>query len=775
MAEHNGISLRVQTPMQPIGTPGLKQWGVVREEFLQELSGPQGVQTYKKMRDNSPIIGAILFAVEMLVRPVGWSCTPADDSQEAADLAAFARHALFDDCLNTWYVRLSDILSMLPFGWALLEWTLKRRQGPHRDPWRSSSATDGRLGFADMGLRAQDTLMQWVFNERDEAQAMMQQPPQGGAIVTIPRAKTLLFRPTSYKSNPEGRALDPNTPIPTPDGWRLLDELEPGSKVFDEQGRIRYVTARQDWEDRPCYAVRFQNGTEIIADANHQWLTQTQGERNTRQPGQVRTTAQIVETLRTADGIKNHSIPWAGSLDYPTQLLPVDPYYLGLWLGDGYARSGQLACHAQDADEIARLLEKRGYATQIIENGPSGGLGRALRVYGSERWAADNPASLLRRLGLLQHKMIPPAYLHGSRAQRLDLLAGLMDSDGTVDKDGRCEFTNTNMVLVDGVAELVRSLGGNAFVSLRKRANGISHKHDSWCVKFTPTWCPFLLARKAARIKVSRARMGHYIVEALSVAPRRTVCLEVDSPSHLFLAGAGMIPTHNSILRTAYRPWYNLTQIENIEGIGIERDLAGLPVVKVPPEVMAGRSAGAGAEARLIYQQYEQLAVNIRQNEQSGIVFPLVYDQDGHELYKVELLSTGGRRQFDTDTIIKRYELRIAQSVLADMILVGHEQVGSYALASSKTNLFATALGGYLDAISDVFQQEAIPVLWHANGLPLALMPHVEHGDVEHVDIKELSEAIKNMAQAGFDVTDLDRPVRLKMGLPVAEETEELG
>ena len=78
---------------------------------------------------------------------------------------------------------------------------------------------------------------------------------------------------------------------------------------------------------------------------------------------------------------------------------------------------------------------------------------------------------------------------------------------------------------------------------------------------------------------------------------------------------------------------------------------------------------------------------------------------------------------------------------------------GSYALSSSKTNLFATALGGYLDAMSDVFQAEALPVLWQANGLPLALMPHVSHGDVEHVDMKELSEAIKNMAQAGFDVS----------------------
>lgn len=432
MAETNGVSLRVQTPMQPIGVSGLKQWGLVREEFLQELTGPVGVKTYMKMRDNSAIVGACLFATEMLLRPVGWSCTPADESLQAAELASFAQHALFADLLHPWHVCLSDILSFLPFGWSLFEWTLKRRQGPHRDPWRSSSATDGRLGFADIGLRSQDSLLQWIFNDRDEVEAMMQQPPNGGPIVTIPRAKCLLFRPTAYKSNPEGR----------------------------------------------------------------------------------------------------------------------------------------------------------------------------------------------------------------------------------------------------------------------------------------------------------------------------------------------------SILRTAYRSWYNLTQIENIEGIGIERDLAGLPVVKVPPEVMAGKNGGASAEANAIYRQYEQLAVNIRQNEQSGIVFPLVYDQDGHELYKIELLSTGGRRQFDTDVIIKRYELRIAQSVLADMILIGHEAVGSYALSSSKTNLFATALGGYLDAMGDVFQAEALPVLWQANGLPLELMPTVAHGDVEHVDMKELSEAIKNMAQAGFDVSDLDRPVRMKMGLPAPEEEE---
>ena len=209
MAEENGVSLRVQTPMQPVGTPALRQrGGYVREEFLQELIGPQGVKTYKRMRDNSAIIGAILFAVEFLLRPVGWSCTPADESPQAEELAAFAQECLFEDCLHPWHVRLSDILSMLPFGWALCEWTLKRRQGPKRDPWLSSRASDGRLGFADIGLRSQDSLLQWEFNDRDEMTAMVQQPPAGGPTVTIPRAKCLLFRPTARtRANPEGRSV----------------------------------------------------------------------------------------------------------------------------------------------------------------------------------------------------------------------------------------------------------------------------------------------------------------------------------------------------------------------------------------------------------------------------------------------------------------------------------------------------------------------------------------------------------------------------------------
>jgi hypothetical protein len=757
------------------GTSGLhRAGGFIREDLLIELSGLEGVRRFKDMRDNSAVVGACLYAVEMRLRNVRWRLTPVDTSEEAQRYAKIAEGMLFDDLELPWSLLMSEILSFLPFGWSYHEMVLKRRQGlnpppfPDGTPALPSKFHDGYIGLGKLSLRSQDSLLRWEIDQAGSLLGMHQLDPWAGRQAYIPYEKALLFRPTSYKNSPEGRALDPSTPIPTPDGWRLLDDLEPGSKVFDEQGRIRYVTARQDWDHRPCYALRFQDGTEIIADAEHQWLTQTHYERNkAHREGCVRTTTAIVDTLKTPNG-SNHRIAWANPLDYPRQCLPLDPYYFGLWLGDGHARNGKLTCHADDADAEARLLEKRGFTVRISPNGTTGGLGRSLHVYGGTRWAADNPSSLLRRMGVLQNKHIPESYLRGAVPQRRDLLAGLMDSDGTVDKDGRCEFVNTNMNLIQGVAELVRSLGCGVSVGLRHRANGTDHLLDSWCVKFTPPWSPFLLPRKAARIKDTRARMGHYIVAARPVPPRRTVCIEVEGPSHLFLAGEAMIPTHNSILRTAYRAWYMVKNIENTEAIGAERDLAGLPVFGTPPQWwLASASPEEVAQLELV----RRIGRNIRQDEQACLVYPLIYDPAGNQLFKFELAHSGGAKAIDTDTIIQRYELRITQSMLCDLLFMGHEDVGSFALASSKSTTEAVSLGGYLAVITDEFNRRCLPLLWRLNGFPDKFLPTLAHGDVETLDLTELARFMLSFGRI-FNMQDLENPLRAMAGLPEREGAE---
>jgi hypothetical protein len=380
----------------------------------------------------------------------------------------------------------------------------------------------------------------------------------------LPREKFAIFTWNSQAGDPRGNALDPETPIPTPDGWKKLDQLQPGDKVFDEQGRIRYVTARKDWEDRPCYRLTFRDHSSIIADENHLWKTQLLWERSKRTQGKVRTTKQIVSTLKNSQGQTNHGIPWAEPLDYPEQILPVHPYFLGLWLGDGTSSDADIACHVDDAEETSDKIRGCGYSTGIYHSGPEGSLGRRIQVQGKRKWDSSGPSVALRILGVINNKHIPPVYLRGSIQQRRDLLAGLMDSDGYVGEDGRCEFANTNMNLVRGVAELVRSLGVNAVI--RKRRNVQTKEdgktiQDAWSVFFTPPWPPFRLKRKCARARVERGFKYHYIVKAERVANRRTVCIEVDSPSHLFLAGESMVPTHNSILRQVYNPWWLKMQV----------------------------------------------------------------------------------------------------------------------------------------------------------------------------------------------------------------------
>ena len=220
-------------------------------------------------------------------------------------------------------------------------------------------------------------------------------------------------------------------------------------------------------------------------------------------------------------------------------------------------------------------------------------------------------------------------------------------------------------------------------------------------------------------------------------------------------------PEGRSILRNAYRDWYFKRRIQEIEGIGIERDLAGLPTMTAPeglniwdeedPEMVAMRVAA------------ERVVQNIRRDSLEGLVVP-----NG---WKVELLSTGGRRQFDTSAIIERYDSRIAMTVLADFILMGHQSVGSFALSSDKTKMFSMAIGSYLDIICEVFNNVAIPALIDINGDHFAGItdyPQLTHGDVEDANLEKLGNFINQMVGCGVLIPDegLEDFIRDAAGMP---------
>lgn len=418
-----------------IGRTGLSHYsGYITEEFLRELSGAQGRKVIREMLANDPVINAMLFAVEMLVRQVQWEVTPAkEDDNEAAEIAEFFKGALFEDMSSSWEDTLAEVLSFLPWGWAYHEIVYKRRSGENREPGEASKFNDGRIGWRKWPIRAQESLQRWQFDPNGGIQGMIQTAAPHFRDITIPIEKSLLFRTSSHKNNPEGKSL----------------------------------------------------------------------------------------------------------------------------------------------------------------------------------------------------------------------------------------------------------------------------------------------------------------------------------------------------LRAVYRAWYFKQLIENYEGIGIERDLAGLPVMKVPARVM---DPEASDEDKAVYEECKRIVTSVKANEQGGVVYPSdVWEGTSVLQYEFSLLSTAGERLFDTDKVIGRKNQEILMRLLADFIILGHEQVGSFALSGDKTNLFGIALGAWLDSIGDVINRHAIPRLGALNGMPPQALPKLKHKNIEHVDLKVFGEYIKAITEGGVRITaDMAAFAVEQGGMPVPDDHNEL-
>ena len=421
-----------------------------------------------------------------------------------------------------------------------------------------------------------------------------------------------------------GKALKLDTLLPTPTGWTTMGEVAVGDWLIGADGNpTRVVAATDVMIGRPCYEVEFSDGSVIVADAEHQWLTDTRssrksaqaaaagynGYRNQRTFAAIRTTRQIADTLRcpTVDRRLNHSVANARPLRAANADLLVPAYTLGAWLGDGTSASAQITsadpelimrieaegieAHQSSAKyryqlclptvgEIARrdcvvcgkLFVPQ--TSQVRTCGRSCG-GRArflsapapppscsrcgsrssgLRLCQTCHKAVGTLQGRLRSIGVLGNKHIPMEYLRASEAQRRALLAGLLDTDGTVTNGGAVQFSVTNRRLADDVFELVVSLGYRC-QRAAKRVRGRSEETSTaFILNFSTDEDVFYLSRKALAHKQRRASAGtarsgsRFITDVRPVASVPVRCVEVDNADHLYLAGRSMIPTHNSTL-----------------------------------------------------------------------------------------------------------------------------------------------------------------------------------------------------------------------------------
>lgn len=234
-------------------------------------------------------------------------------------------------------------------------------------------------------------------------------------------------------------------------------------------------------------------------------------------------------------------------------------------------------------------------------------------------------------------------------------------------------------------------------------------------------------------------------------------------------------PEGRSILRTAYRAHYFKKRIEEIEGYGIERDLAGFPVLYGPVGMDLWSDDDPEMARALAYAQ--MIVSSIRRDQAEGVVLPRP-GEDPEGGWKLELMTSGSRRQFDTNQIVDRYDKRIATTVLADFIMLGQQQVGSFALADSKTKIFALSIGTYLDIICEVFNTQAIPRLIDINGdhfKGITDYPKMVHGDIDETDLQVFGTYIKTMIDCGVLTPDdeLENEIRRRGKLPERKDTGE--
>ena len=299
-----------------------------------------------------------------------------------------------------------------------------------------------------------------------------------------------------------------------------MGEIQVGDKLFDINGAVCEVCGKSETKHLPNYRITFDDTSVVECDEEHLW---------TLHSGDVR----VVTELAVGDLITT-----AGALQLPEQPLPIDPYVLGFWLADGKHSSGEVC---KPDPEIWGEVQRRGYE---ISNNYNEGTDRCRThtIFGLR--------GKLDVLGTLGDKQIPQMYLRGSYQQRLDLLRGIFDGDGSANhKRKQAVLNTTRLDFAEQVQELLLSLGQRPLISPYK-ATGFGRTVDAYCVSFRPNGInPFFLPRKANKVLKTWGAGESWrrkIVSIEKLAPQPTQCILVDSPSHTFLCTEKFIPTHNT-------------------------------------------------------------------------------------------------------------------------------------------------------------------------------------------------------------------------------------
>ncbi|MDD4352255.1 MAG: LAGLIDADG family homing endonuclease, partial [Candidatus Gracilibacteria bacterium] len=367
--------------------------------------------------------------------------------------------------------------------------------------------------------------------------------------------------------------------ILTPQGFKCMGDINAGDTVFDMEGTpVRVLTCTDHTYNHKCYELEFDGGEKVIADAEHLWVAYSRADRikiNKRtdeyrakrrasrpsrskgiRPDVIKKNQEKVHTyLETPDinvitteemfknkfiyrpnnpPMGNYSIPVTKPLQFTEKKYKVSPYALGAFLGDGCIKKAIMTSHEDDIQTLEEISKEENLYWRKIRH---------------QHYSLAGFAPRLKEIGVLNNKHVPTEYLFGSYEQRLALVQGLMDTDGTILKNGKCEFTSSLENLSESLAFVLRSLGIKCNVNRNKATLYGRRCKDRYRVSFHTTLPVFRLKRKLDRLpkKLWDTCKYHYITDIKEVDSVPVKCIAVDSPTKTYLATKSLIPTHNSV------------------------------------------------------------------------------------------------------------------------------------------------------------------------------------------------------------------------------------
>jgi NADPH-dependent 7-cyano-7-deazaguanine reductase QueF-like protein len=371
----------------------------------------------------------------------------------------------------------------------------------------------------------------------------------------------LLVKKGNHITIGDWKGLPLDTEIPTLEGWSTMRDLKIGDTVFDKDGKQCKVIVKSEIHTNPCYKIHFSKDISIIADEEHRWLISFSTHPNTKYKGQLRevimTSKELYEYLQYYNPKNQYQVPKIylnKELDLSEQNLPIDPYVLGLWLGNGTADDGRIT---QELNAKSwEIIESKGF--ELSKNSEHNDKKAETRtIYGLRTLLQDN--------NLLNNKHIPNIYQRSSRSQRINLIRGLMDADGFYDKIHKTFIMSTNYYWqADGLIKVLSSLGIRAALNKVTRPGYNTILQVCYDVKFkTSQFNPFMCRNQ--EVECVEPKMNYYFIKNVEKTETvETQCIQVDSPSHTYLCTRYMLVTHNTNKKIETKSYFDVKNKKSV-------------------------------------------------------------------------------------------------------------------------------------------------------------------------------------------------------------------